>query len=46
MKRKRFKEEQIIGILREAEAGGVPQARDSQGNLLPLEEQTRRDGGE
>ena len=49
MKRKRFTEEQIIGVLRGARAGyedgrSVPQARDQRGDLLQLEEQVRRPG--
>ena len=43
---KRFTEEQIIGVLKEAEAGPrcrtVPQARDLGGHLLQLEGEVRR----
>jgi hypothetical protein len=47
MKRKRFTEEQIIGVLKEHEPGcedsrSVPQAWDHRGDLLQLEEQIRR----
>ena len=50
MKRSRFKEEQIIGILREQEAGAgdgrcVPQARDQQRHVLQVEGQVWRAGG-
>ena len=50
MKRKQFSEEQIIGILKEAEAGAVvtgavPQARDVERDLLCEEGQVRRSGG-
>ncbi|MGJ3627238.1 hypothetical protein AB5I41_10360 [Sphingomonas sp. MMS24-JH45] len=48
MKRKQFTEEQIIGILKEAEAGGdgaVPQARHVERDLLCVEGQVRRPGG-
>src|SRR5215469_8930571 len=50
MKRSRFSEEQIIGILQEQEAGaktggGVPQARRQRCDLLQVEGQVWRDGG-
>ena len=53
MKRSKFTEEQIIGILREQgrrirrrceDGGAVPQARDQQRDVLRLEGQVRRDG--
>jgi hypothetical protein len=55
MKRKRFSEEQIIGILKEHEAGvpvaelcckhGVPTAvREASGDQLVLRDNTTRDG--
>ena len=50
MKRKRFAEEQIIGVSREHELGAedgrsVPQAWSQRSDLLQLEEQVRRPGG-
>ncbi len=48
MKRARFSEEQIFGILKEHEAGAkcpLPQARDVGGDVLRLEEQVWRDDG-
>jgi putative transposase len=50
MKPSWFTEEQIIGILREKEAGACdgrrpPQARDQQRDLLQMEGQVRRAGG-
>ena len=40
MKRSRFAEEQIIGILREHEAGGYPpQERDLKSDFLQLQDQ-------
>lgn len=48
MKRTRFKEEQTIGILKEAEAGcqrRLPEARHQRAVLLPLEIEVRRHGG-
>ena len=49
MKRARFSEEQIIAILKEAEAGGeghgaVPAARDLGRDFLHLAQQVRRAG--
>lgn len=51
MERKRFTEEQIIGILKEADSGRpdqrpVPQAGDGVGDLLPMAPQVRRDGSQ
>lgn len=45
--KKRFTEEQIIGVLKDAEEGGqggrtMLQARDLVGHLLPLEDEVRR----
>jgi hypothetical protein len=50
MKRKEFSEEQIIGILKEAEAGAVgdgsvPTARDVERDLLHVEGEVRGAGG-
>ena len=50
MKGSRFSEEQIIGVLREQEAGaktrgGVPAARDLERDLLQVEGEVRRAGG-
>ena len=47
MRRKRFTEEQIIGILKEAEVGGkttelVSPARHQRADVLPVEGQVRR----
>ena len=47
MKRSRFKEEQIIGILRErrrCHGGGLPQAWDLERHVLQLEGEVRRAG--
>ena len=41
MKRSKFTEEQIIGILREQEAGAKTAARDQQRDVLRLEGQVR-----
>jgi hypothetical protein len=50
MKGTRLNEEQIIGVLREQEAGarteeGVPASRDLERNLLQVEVEVRRPGG-
>lgn len=43
--KKRFTEEQIIGVLKEAEAkiATAPQTRDLRGHVLQLEGEVRRD---
>ena len=50
MRKSRFKEEQIIGILKESEAGvatpELSQARDRVADALPVEGEVRRDGSE
>ena len=51
MKRSKFTEEQILEIVREAEAGrkvadGVSQERHQRADVLPLEGEVRRDGGQ
>lgn len=49
MKRGRFSEEKIVGILKEHEAGRriaeLARERSQRGDTVRLEEQVRRDGG-